>query len=165
MSLKMHKCIACNLHKKTSEFYLWRGELASRKKMCRSCESKDRKLRRKLIKENPLPNNHYCSICKRSDVNKWHLDHCHKTTKFRGWLCSTCNHGLGMFRDNTKTLTNAIKYLKRKEVTRSLSVTADNEEEAQAEACREWSSLVGGDADTAKVLLLIEENKDIIKTV
>ena len=51
------------------------------------------------------------------------------------------------------------------EVTRSLSVTADNEEEAQAEACREWSRLVGGDADTAKVLLLIEENKDIIKTV
>ena len=51
------------------------------------------------------------------------------------------------------------------EVTRSLSVTADNEEAAQAEACSEWSSLVGGDADTAKVLLLIEENKDIIKTV
>jgi len=45
------------------------------------------------------------------------------------------------------------------EVTRSLSVTADNEEEAQAEACSEWSRMVGGDSDTAKVLLIMEEDK------
>ena len=48
-------------------------------------------------------------------------------------------------------------------VTRSLSVTADNEEEAQAEACREWSSLVGGEIDTAKVLLLEEANHELPK--
>jgi len=101
------------LYKEIDNFYMWRGELSTRKKMCRSCEAKDRKLRRGLRKENPLPDNPDCSICGRSDVNKWHLDHCHETNKFRGWLCVSCNHGLGMFRDNTKTLTNAIKYLNR----------------------------------------------------
>lgn len=45
------------------------------------------------------------------------------------------------------------------EVTRSLSVIADSEEEAQAEACSEWSRMVGGDSDTAKVLLIMEEDK------
>lgn len=39
------------------------------------------------------------------------------------------------------------------EVTRSLFVTADSQEEAQVEACNEWSRVVGGEIETAKVLL------------
>jgi hypothetical protein len=29
----------------------------------------------------------------------------------RGLLCSSCNHGLGLFKDSPKLLTKAIKYL------------------------------------------------------
>lgn len=38
-------------------------------------------------------------------------DHCHSTGKFRGFLCSQCNSGLGLFKDNPIRLQSAIKYL------------------------------------------------------
>jgi len=40
-----------------------------------------------------------------------YIDHCHTTNKIRGLLCNCCNSGLGFFKDNTETLTNAIVYL------------------------------------------------------
>ena len=39
------------------------------------------------------------------------IDHCHKTGKVRGLLCSKCNTGIGMLQDNTEFLKNAIDYL------------------------------------------------------
>lgn len=39
------------------------------------------------------------------------IDHCHKTGVIRGLLCSTCNKGLGCFRDDQEILRNAIGYL------------------------------------------------------
>ena len=56
-----------------------------------------------------------CKICG-DDMHKgkrgFCVDHDHKTGKVRGILCNHCNSGLGMFKDNTKSLENAIKYLK-----------------------------------------------------
>ena len=49
------------------------------------------------------------------------------------------------------------------EETRRLLVTADKPEEAQEEACSEWSRMVGGEIDTAKVLLLEEANHELPK--
>ncbi|MGD0290750.1 MAG: endonuclease domain-containing protein [Candidatus Binataceae bacterium] len=40
-------------------------------------------------------------------------DHCHKTNRQRGLLCSSCNMGLGLFRDDPALLASAIKYLDR----------------------------------------------------
>ena len=60
-----------------------------------------------------------CIICDKTSVqNKKALavDHCHKTGKLRGLLCTPCNLGLGMFRDDTRLLKNAINYLKRKPI-------------------------------------------------
>lgn len=59
-----------------------------------------------------------CAICglraidSKSKGDKLCVDHDHTTGKVRGLLCSTCNSGLGMFKDSTKNLKNAIKYLK-----------------------------------------------------
>lgn len=39
------------------------------------------------------------------------LDHCHKTDKFRGYLCSQCNVALGMLEDSPHRLIALIKYL------------------------------------------------------
>jgi len=39
------------------------------------------------------------------------IDHCHGTGRVRGLLCSTCNRGLGHFKDNVFTMQSAIDYL------------------------------------------------------
>jgi hypothetical protein len=53
-----------------------------------------------------------CAICLVVPEKRLHVDHCHTTNKVRGLLCSNCNMALGLFKDNTKTLERAIKYLK-----------------------------------------------------
>lgn len=62
-----------------------------------------------------------CAICK-STLSHIHqngkkvklaVDHCHKTGIIRGLLCTSCNIGLGNFKDNKNFLKNAIKYLEK----------------------------------------------------
>ena len=57
-----------------------------------------------------LNQNDSCAIC------GWFaetlaVDHDHETGKVRGLLCNNCNNGLGRFKDDTKSLKNAILYL------------------------------------------------------
>jgi hypothetical protein len=61
-----------------------------------------------------------CSICKtknpsqkRKPSNYFCVDHCHKTGKVRGLLCSTCNTALGLLGDSKTNLFEAINYLTR----------------------------------------------------
>lgn len=53
----------------------------------------------------------HCMICGKFVGQSLHRDHCHKSGKTRGVLCSNCNTGLGMFQDDVETLASAIKYL------------------------------------------------------
>lgn len=39
------------------------------------------------------------------------IDHDHKTGKMRALLCRPCNSALGLFKDNTITVKNAVQYL------------------------------------------------------
>lgn len=54
-----------------------------------------------------------CKICggEANGRGELHIDHCHDTGKVRGLLCSDCNTGLGLFRDNVELMRNAIEYL------------------------------------------------------
>jgi len=52
-----------------------------------------------------------CKICGKFEQTLY-VDHCHETGKIRGLLCSNCNTGLGMFKDNINNLLNAVEYLK-----------------------------------------------------
>jgi hypothetical protein len=59
--------------------------------------------------------NNQCAICKKSSTDLKYMlavDHCHKTGKVRGLLCSHCNTGLGQFKDDPNLLQLAINYLK-----------------------------------------------------
>jgi hypothetical protein len=59
-----------------------------------------------------------CAICQTdtpTGIGNFHVDHCHKTNKIRGLLCSKCNHALGLFNDNQNNMRKAIEYLDRAE--------------------------------------------------
>lgn len=61
----------------------------------------------------PCPAN--CESCSRvlEGGIKTHLDHCHITGVFRGWLCNRCNRGLGYFGDSIEGIEKALTYLKQ----------------------------------------------------
>lgn len=71
--------------------------------------------RKKGIPSASRPTPEHCECCGKTLLGgKYtHLDHCHKTGKFRGWLCNRCNRGLGYFDDCVEGLERAISYLKR----------------------------------------------------
>lgn len=54
-----------------------------------------------------------CALCKsdKSDNKNFVVDHCHKTGRVRGILCSYCNRALGMLRDDVTILKKAIEYI------------------------------------------------------
>lgn len=64
-----------------------------------------------------LEQNEVCAICNQKEMNKKYrtlsVDHCHKTGKVRGLLCSNCNLGIGNMKDNINNLKNAINYLEK----------------------------------------------------
>lgn len=62
---------------------------------------------------------HKCAICHTTNPRgrgNWHIDHCHKTHKVRGLLCTTCNTGLGHFKDDPDIIRLALAYLLRDEI-------------------------------------------------
>jgi hypothetical protein len=114
-------CSKCNIKKHINEFG-WTSGAGYRRPECKKCNnilSKDRERLRKLAP--PLPKNHTCPICNKSEVQlkgrggkknpSFVLDHDHLTGGFRGYLCQSCNRGLGIFH-SIELLKNSIKYLK-----------------------------------------------------
>jgi len=71
--------------------------------------------REQLSKQNGV-----CAICKqperaviRGKVISMPVDHDHKTGAARGLLCTSCNRGLGLFKDSVDNLHAAVDYLMR----------------------------------------------------
>jgi len=59
-----------------------------------------------------LENQKTCAICHSAPRARLHIDHNHKTGKYRGLLCDNCNLGLGHFKDSPALLAKAIEYLR-----------------------------------------------------
>ncbi len=57
--------------------------------------------------------NGVCAICENYCATGYKLavDHNHKTGKIRALLCKNCNTAIGLLKENTDTMTKAIKYL------------------------------------------------------
>jgi hypothetical protein len=105
-------CRRCGVEREENDFricgHTLYGEL--RAKTCRSCENKESKQLDLLRKEvgPPAPS---CDICLR--LGRTQLDHDHTTGDFRGWVCGSCNRGLGELGDNLASLRRTITYLER----------------------------------------------------
>lgn len=74
----------------------------------------DRKRRGIPIPSYPAPD--FCEAncgAKLVEGKGTHVDHCHTTGVFRGWICNRCNMGLGLLGDNVAGLRRMIVYLER----------------------------------------------------
>jgi hypothetical protein len=59
---------------------------------------------------------HKCAVCGIDETeltSKLHVDHNHTTGKIRDLLCTNCNTGIGMFKENIDNLAKAISYLEK----------------------------------------------------
>lgn len=57
-----------------------------------------------------------CKICERPEPTKYYnlaVDHCHKTGKIRGLLCSPCNRALGFLQESSEIVLKAHQYLEQ----------------------------------------------------
>jgi len=84
----------------------------------RNAESEKARARAKNWKVANLPSPtrpepEHCECCGKTNRRALALDHCHATGEFRGWLCDSCNMGLGKLGDTVEALERALAYLKR----------------------------------------------------
>lgn len=96
---------------------------------CRTCINQHQALRSRLKKQFPAPPPGPCPICQRH-TERWVLDHCHDTDAFRGYICSSCNLGLGHFDDSPAMVKSALAYL--------LGVGINTEVDFPDEKLRRW---------------------------
>ena len=65
--------------------------------------------------------NNICAICNQKETaldksgvpRKMPVDHCHRTGKIRGLLCTACNRALGLFKDSPVVLRKAADYIEK----------------------------------------------------
>ena len=138
----MRKCISCRQQKLLDKFPKGHGCRDGRRPECKECVKITRKspaMRFKIslqasaqksrrlgyigctATEQEIRNafTSFCEICGvREDecFQNLHMDHCHETGDFRGWLCYRCNNLLGRAADSTSVLRIAAEYLESKKV-------------------------------------------------
>lgn len=78
---------------------------------CKDCKRKEIREYQAIKKNHKPPIHNYCNICDKY-CETLYLDHDHKTKKFRGWLCRSCNVSLGRLGDDLKSIKKVITYLK-----------------------------------------------------
>lgn len=125
--------------KSISEFHKNKGEKDGYQRDCKSCHSKYQRNYRKNPmnhqKEKDRKNNlkkcygmtieqfekildgqnRRCAICGTKTPKgkgNFHVDHDHRTKRFRGLLCNSCNQMIGRAYENPMILFSAIRYLR-----------------------------------------------------
>ena len=86
------------------------------KSICRDCNNKANAVVAKLKPKYLKYKTDYCDCCgNHESVTRATLqfDHCYVTNTFRGWLCTSCNRGIGMLGDDIEGVQKAIAYLRR----------------------------------------------------
>lgn len=113
MTISFKTCRNCKTDKLIEDFPYFSTNNAGRKNTCKTCTKHLSILRKQLKSQNPPPVSGNCPICG-TYTTDWILDHCHFSDEFRGYICNSCNLGLGRFNDDEKLLYKAIEYLSQK---------------------------------------------------
>ena len=101
-----------------------KGGKITKRPSCKNCrkiiEGKPIDSRIKTSWENKKPHMSLfaCPICQKKSIaglTKIVLDHNHTSGKVRGYICESCNTGLGRFKDNIQLLSYAIEWLEKSE--------------------------------------------------
>ena len=75
-------------------------------------EKENSRRRRGQVEAPTRPKPESCECCGGPPTKKGLVeDHCHETGKFRGWLCSPCNTGIGQLGDTHEGVLKALEYL------------------------------------------------------
>ena len=106
MTIVTQKCRHCNEVKAMTEFYMDRGRRETRCKDCSKEYAQGLRFMRKTAPPKPI----CCDACG-GVTDKLYIDHDRLKMKFRGWLCRTCNTGIGMAGDNIKGVMRQLNYL------------------------------------------------------
>ena len=112
------ECPACMESKPISEYYVYEDYyMSGARRKCKPCYNKNSAITRQLKRENPYPHKDPTCECCGTVATKevLNLDHCHDDKTFRGWLCRSCNTGIGALGDNIEGLEKAMAYLRSKD--------------------------------------------------
>jgi hypothetical protein len=119
-ALPTYSCSKCHKTKPESEFYKKdrSGRLDRTCKVCRIIRQREKNLG--VTQEDYLAmykkQEGRCGICRSRLYSKRYkafaVDHCHDTGRIRGLLCTNCNTGLGLFKDDPIALQRAIEWTK-----------------------------------------------------
>ena len=116
-----HKLLDTNLFAKNQNGI---NNRSVRRPSCRDCRRKmegrdmNSAEKREWNRTKPHIQPFKCPICGKKTIagvtSKIVLDHDHLTGEIRGWICDSCNTGIGRFQDNTNIMRKAIRYLESK---------------------------------------------------
>jgi hypothetical protein len=119
-------CNICHKFKKTAEFAKnqnAKNNRSVRRPSCKDCRVKIEGTgvsisdKVKWFKEKPINEPFECPVCKKRTIagvtSKVVLEHNHLTGKVGGWICDSCNTGLGRFKDDVELLKSAIEFIKK----------------------------------------------------
>lgn len=119
-------CNVCHKLKKTTEFAKnqnAKNNRSVRRPSCKDCRVKIEGVgvsgadKIKWLKKKPVNEPFECPVCKKRTIagvtSKVVLEHNHRTGKAGGWICDSCNTGLGRFRDDINLLKSAIEFINK----------------------------------------------------
>lgn len=117
-------CNICHKLRSTTEFAKNQNAKNNRSVRRPSCQRCRKKLegidinsaeKNKWSKSKPVNEPFECPICSKRTIagitSKVVLEHDHRSGKIRGWVCDSCNTGIGRFKDDKKLLERAIKFI------------------------------------------------------
>lgn len=129
-------CTSCGENKPEEHFHWHYKNKGIRRASCKTCRNKEELSRqmtpdavakrkeymlnknygitKQEYDEQLKKQNYGCSLCgSKATFRALAVDHCHTTGKVREILCSPCNQGLGLFKDNPELLEKAAEYLRK----------------------------------------------------